>query len=110
MESGSYLSADGTELSLIFPDLAEEYSPQHNLGPGFPPTILFHGTDDRIVPFATAEKFTETMKKHGNQCELGAFEGEQHAFFNYGRNENRAFDQTMKRSVAFLSGLGLIRT
>lgn len=95
---------------MLSPELVEKYSPQHNVGSGFPPTILFHGTEDQIVPFHTAEKFTKTMKEHGNYCELVAFEGEQHAFFNYGRSENKSFEKTMKDTVNFLSGLDLINT
>ena len=93
---------------MICADPIEKYSPQHNVGSGFPPTILFHGTEDKIVPFSTAERFAQTMRQHENHCELVAFEGEQHAFFNYGRNENKAFNKTMKDTVAFLKALGLI--
>jgi len=56
-----------------------------------------------------AKKFTKKMKENDNYCELVAFKDEQHAFFNYGRNENKAFEKTMKDTVNFLSGLGLIK-
>ncbi|MBW2621612.1 MAG: alpha/beta hydrolase [Deltaproteobacteria bacterium] len=95
---------------MIPSELVEKYSPQHNVGPGFPPTILFHGTKDNIVPFSLAEKFTKKMEEYDNYCELVAFKDEQHAFFNYGQNENKAFKKTMEDTVNFLNVLGLIKT
>ena len=49
-----------------------EISPLHRVHPGVPPTILFHGTDDTVTPFAGAEAFRDAMLKAGNRCELVA--------------------------------------
>jgi acetyl esterase/lipase len=83
-------------------------SPAHHVRAGAPPTIIFHGRADNVVPFATAEAFAAKMKAAGNRCELVGFEGQGHAFFNYGREGNRFFLQTLKRTDEFLASLGYL--
>ena len=51
--------------------------------------------------------FVEAMKKAGNRCELSAYEGKAHGFFNYGRGE--AFYDTMKDADKFLASLGYLK-
>jgi hypothetical protein len=46
------------------------------------------------------------MREAGNRCELVAYEGEGHGFFNFGRGE--AFDDTMQKAVRFLRSLGYL--
>jgi acetyl esterase/lipase len=81
-------------------------SPFHHVRRGAPPTIIFHGKNDTTVPFATAEQFTEAMKKTGSRCELVGYEGQGHGFFNFGRGE--AFYQTMTAADKFLVSLGYL--
>ncbi|MDG2388573.1 MAG: alpha/beta hydrolase fold domain-containing protein [Planctomycetaceae bacterium] len=57
-------------------------SPIHHVRKGLPSTIIFHGTEDDAVPFKTVQSFTERMIANGNRCELKAFKGEPHGFFN----------------------------
>ncbi|MFO7975474.1 MAG: alpha/beta hydrolase [Candidatus Hydrogenedentota bacterium] len=84
-----------------------ELSPVHHVKAGAPPTIVFHGTEDTTVPFENAERFCEKMKAAGNRCELVAFEGAGHGFFNYGRFED-AFDVSLQKADAFLKSLGYL--
>jgi acetyl esterase/lipase len=86
----------------------ENISPAHHVGPGAPPTILFHGRADTTVPFVTVEMFTDKMKAAGNRCELVGFEGQTHGFFNFGRNENKFFLDTLKQADKFLVSLGYL--
>jgi acetyl esterase len=59
----------------------EEASPAHHIVGGLPPTIIFHGTKDPIVPTATIKKFHADMLAKGNACELQIFEGREHVLF-----------------------------
>ena len=77
-------------------------SPAHNVTSEAPPTIVFHGKDDPTVAYATAEIFARKMKTAGVRCDLKGYEGEQHGFFNHGRNENKMFRQTMADLDEFL--------
>ncbi|MCU0749006.1 MAG: alpha/beta hydrolase fold domain-containing protein [Akkermansiaceae bacterium] len=52
-----------------------EISPLHNVTSTTPPTILFLGTQDRLVPVATARDFESRMKKAGVACEVQLFVG-----------------------------------
>ena len=84
-------------------------SPCHHVRAGAPPAIIFHGRADTTVPYATAKAFTEAMKKAGNRCELAGFEGQPHGFFNFGRNENKYFVETVRKMDQFLTSLGWLK-
>ncbi|MFT5469313.1 MAG: acetyl esterase [Verrucomicrobiales bacterium] len=83
-----------------------ELSPIHHVHADAAPSIIFHGTADDKVPFASAAAYAEAMKEAGARCELVSYEGEGHGFFNYGRGENVVFEDTMKELDAFLVSLG----
>ncbi len=82
-------------------------SPAHHVRAQQPPCIIFHGTADTTVPFRTAELFAETMRRHGNRCELIPFEGEGHGFFNAGR-PGRGYEETLRAMETFLESLGYL--
>ncbi len=82
-------------------------SPYHHVRQGLPPTIVFHGTADKVVPFGTAEAFARAMKQHGNRCELKRYPGKGHGFFNY-RRDRATYDQTVKEMDAFLTSIGFL--
>ncbi|MBD3674168.1 MAG: alpha/beta hydrolase fold domain-containing protein [Planctomycetaceae bacterium] len=90
-------------------------SPIHHVRSNLPPTIIFHGTDDTAVPFQTVEHFTTLMTKHGNRCELKAFPGEPHGFFNprfrtpeTKQRELHSYFKTMEQLDAFLVSLNYL--
>jgi len=81
-----------------------EISPFHHIRPGLPLTIIFHGENDTTVPIVTVRRYVEAAKKAGNRCELVAFPGQGHGFFNFGRGD--AFRKTLERADRFLASLG----
>ena len=87
----------------------ESISPYHHVKPGLPPTIIFHGTADTTVPYQIVKLFTEKMIASGNQCVLIGYHGAGHGFFNYGRNDNAPFIDTMNKLDAFLVSLGYLK-
>jgi acetyl esterase/lipase len=86
----------------------KDLSPLGHVAKGCPPTIVFHGTADSTVPFASVERFRDKMKEAGNICEVVPFEGEKHGFFNFSRNR-KAFDATMAAADAFLVAQGILK-
>lgn len=81
-------------------------SPYHHVKAGAPPTILFFGTADTM--FESARAFQAAMEKAGNRCELDAYEGLPHGFFNAGRNDNKPFLATLEKADRFLGSLGYV--
>ncbi|MFB9052715.1 alpha/beta hydrolase [Formosa undariae] len=92
-------------------DRKTDISPCNHVHLGIPPTLIFHGTADKTVPFENAERFAFLMNEVGNTCELVSFEGEDHGFFNgsfFRKNStDEVFNITMKKSFEFLNGLHL---
>jgi acetyl esterase/lipase len=52
----------------------------HLRRPGFPPTILFHGTGDRVVPAETSQLVYQALVENGAQAELHLIDGVDHGF------------------------------
>ena len=81
---------------------------------GVVPTLIFHGTADKTVPFENAESFVRLMTEAGNECVLVPFAGKDHGFFNGSffrkKNvDNTDFTITMQRSIEFLKTQGILR-
>jgi len=86
----------------------ERLSPHCHVKPGMAPTIIFHGAADKTVPFAEIERFDQVMRQAKNRCELVAYEGKGHGFFNYGRDGGKSFVDTLRRTDRFLASLGYL--
>jgi acetyl esterase len=82
----------------------KELSPAHNVRPGLPPTLVFHGTGDTTTPFKGAQKFHEEMRKAGNGCELVVNEGGVHGYLLI---ERAIYEDTLAKTEAFLKQHGM---
>ena len=85
----------------------KKISPMHNLDKNTPPTIVFLGTKDNLIPVATAEKYRDLMKKAGVKSELFLYEGQPHGFFNKGKSK-KSYAKTVKEMDRFLVSLGYL--
>jgi len=90
-------------------DRWQEFSPLHNLDKHTPPTIVFLGTQDKLIPVATAEKYKEIMKKAGVRCDLHLYRGQPHGFFNYRKGKNPYYFETVIAADQFLISLGYLK-
>ena len=81
-------------------------SPRHHVREKLPPVLVIHGTADKTVPFEQVEAFAKAMKDAGNVCEVEAFEGRGHGFFNhpdFRKGANLAdYEACVKRAERFL--------
>lgn len=87
----------------------EDFSPMHNIDANTPPTIVFLGTEDNLIPVSTAEEYKHRMEANGRRCELHLYDGEKHGFFNF-RNEgpNKMYLETVREMELFLISLGYL--
>lgn len=83
----------------------QEISPAHNVRPGLPPTITFHGTADPTTPFKGAQIFHEAMLKAGNHSELVIHEGGDHGYL---MRTQPLYDECLTKTDAFLKSLNLL--
>lgn len=92
-----------------FPDdkLAAKHSPSKLVRRKLPPMILFHGKADRITPVAEAERFTRRLRWRGNKCQLVAYDGAEHMFFNFNVSHLH-FELTINAADQFLVENGLL--
>lgn len=58
----------------------ERLSPIHRAGRITAPLLLFHGTDDPVVPITQSEALVASIEGVGGDVELVVFEGEGHGF------------------------------
>ncbi len=80
-------------------------SPAHNINQGDPPTIVFLGSEDKLIPVETAKKFDADLKAAGVQSEVWIYEGQPHGFFNEGKSKESFVDTVLKMD-AFLAANG----
>ena len=78
-----------------------ELSPFHHVSSNSPPTIIFHGTNDKAVPYDSAKLFASLLRKNGVFVDLMTYEGAGHGFFN----REPYFSQTAEELEAFLLSL-----
>ena len=84
----------------------KDFSPLHNIQKGAPPTIIFLGDKDQLVPAETAAYYKTGMERIGNRCELKIYEGKSHGFFNYKNRD--MYEATLGQADGFLVSLGYL--
>jgi acetyl esterase/lipase len=84
----------------------KNFSPLHNISEGVPPTIFFLGTNDHLIPVATARYYQAAMVKVGSRCDLFLYEDQPHGFFNFRNREY--YNKTVLETDKFLISLGYL--
>jgi acetyl esterase len=86
-----------------------EFSPLHNLTKDDPPSIVFLGTEDKLIPVATAEKFRDESLSLEVFSELHTYAGQPHGFFNVSQDSGRWYIETLTATDRFLAKLGWLQ-
>jgi len=85
----------------------KEFSPMHNINEIAPPTTVFLGTKDKLIPVKTAKEYKRLMEEKGRRCDLHLYEGQSHGFFNYAKRGN--YTKTVIEMDRFLTSLGYLK-
>jgi acetyl esterase/lipase len=81
----------------------QDFSPMNNISKETPPTIVFLGDSDKLIPVATAEKYKALMEKAGVRSDLHIYKDQPHGFFN-----NAKYYETLLEADKFLTSLGYL--
>ncbi len=82
----------------------KEFSPMHNIDKKTPPTVIFQGTKDKLIPVATVKEYQKFMEKAGVRCDLHLYENQPHGFFNKAK-----YYETVLEADNFLVSLGYLK-
>jgi acetyl esterase/lipase len=82
-----------------------EFSPAHNLTKEAPPTIVFLGDADKLIPVKVVKDYQAKMKELGARCEAHIYPGAGHGFFN----NPPYYQQTVIEADKFLASLGWLK-
>lgn len=88
----------------MFKERYLEFSPLHNIRKGFPPTIFFLGTKDKLIPISTAELFKQKIESVGGRCDLFLYKDQEHGFFN----QTVFHEDILSKTDAFLQSIGYL--
>ena len=87
----------------------QEISPAHNITKDAPPTIVFLGKEDHLVPVSIAENYKAKMDAVGRRCDLFLYDDAGHGFFNNYKYNGRFYTLTLRETDKFLKSLGYIK-
>jgi len=63
-------------------DRFREFSPAHHISNEAPPTIVFLGDSDKLIPITVLREFETQMQQGGVRCEARIYPNAGHGFFN----------------------------
>lgn len=86
-------------------DYWQTISPAHNISKPAPPTVIFLGTKDHLIPVSTAERFKKTVEELGSRCDLNLYQEAGHGFFN----KEPELTKTIAATDEFLVSLGWLK-
>ncbi len=87
----------------------QEFSPAHNISKDDVPSIVFLGTNDKLIPIATAQRFQQKMQSVGIKSDLRLYAGASHGFFNTNKEDGKWYPYTIDEMDEFLRSLGWLK-
>ncbi|NME68792.1 alpha/beta hydrolase [Flammeovirga aprica] len=84
-------------------------SPAHNITAEAPPTIVFLGREDPIIPVSIAENYKAKMDAVGRRCDLFLYDNAGHGFFNNYKYDGKFYKITLYETDMFLKSIKYIK-
>lgn len=82
-----------------------EFSPAHHITKDAPPTVVFLGDKDKLIPVSVLTEFEAGMKKAGVRCDAHLYPDAGHGFFN----KDPYYTLTLIEADKFLASLGWLK-
>lgn len=86
-----------------------EFSPAHHVTREAPPTIVFLGDKDQLIPLKVLADFKAAMERVKVRCDTQVFPGAAHGFFNKDTPDHPWFSETLAAADRFLTSLGWLK-
>ena len=83
-----------------------DFSPAHHVSNAAPPTCVFLGDADKLIPVMVLREFEAAMKVAGVRCDAHVYPGAGHGFFNKEPHKS----QTLAEADKFLVSLGWLKS
>jgi acetyl esterase/lipase len=80
----------------------KDCDPAMHIRPNLPPAIIFHGSEDKMVPVQLAKEFARSMRLKSNRCDIHIYDGQTH--LNWGKS-NR---DVMNKMDQFLASINML--
>ncbi|MCJ8164283.1 alpha/beta hydrolase [Pontibacter sp. E15-1] len=90
-------------------DRWQEISPAHNITKQAPPTIVFLGKEDHLIPVSVVENYQAKMEEAGRRCELFLYDDAGHGFFNNYKYDGKFYTLTIRETDKFLRSLKYLK-
>ena len=91
-------------------DLARTFSPINYVNAGQPHCLILHGLNDKVIPCEQSVRFTDAMKKVGNDCRIILLPNTRHAFVvpKYTATEEQVVN-AITEGDRYLTSLGYLK-
>jgi dipeptidyl aminopeptidase/acylaminoacyl peptidase len=86
-------------LKRLFDGKSVELSPSNWIKTNLPPSIIFHGKNDKTIPLPIVEEFARNMEEKGNAVKLLIWEGKGHQFYRW---DKESYSEVMDELFLFL--------
>jgi len=83
----------------------KEFSPAHHVTKDAPPSVVFLGDQDKLIPVSVLRDFEAAMKTAGVRCDAHVYPNAGHGFFN----KDPHFTTTLLETDRFLASLGWLQ-
>jgi len=87
----------------------KQFSPAHNISSDDAPSIVFLGTEDKLIAVGIAQEFQNKMKEQGVESELRLYAGARLGFFNAKKDDGKWYKLTIEEADEFLVSLGWLK-
>ena len=96
------VDVDTPRFSTLFRPYDGRYNPMELIKHHTPPILIFHGSEDSVVPMEQILEFKSKAQAFGTEVRVEVFDGATHSFFNYGKATEQDKRRLNVEAIKFL--------